>query len=216
LIKKILIALIVVPLLSFWVAFQYGPSYFTSRFIDTFSEEEITKEFISYMTQVNGVKKIQIAELNQLEVLSQESRKKILWKRFELPSVVVALEIPVSYTYTLDLEKPWKFNQSGDVMQIIAPALEFNSPAPNVSEMRFRLEKQSLFRDEEPTKQRLLKELTPYLERRAQAQVSLVRETARRELEGLVKDFMNRQKDQNLRVEVLFTDEMNENQPLID
>ncbi|MEM7646800.1 MAG: hypothetical protein AAF203_07825, partial [Pseudomonadota bacterium] len=102
-----------------------------SRLAEESQKTEIRLE--SFLIQVRGVKKIQVAELDQLESISQESRKKVLWNRFELPSVVVAVKVPVSYTYYLDLEKPWSVVEQGGRLKVTTPPIQFNPPAPDIS-----------------------------------------------------------------------------------
>ncbi|MCJ8276930.1 MAG: hypothetical protein HRT44_06550 [Bdellovibrionales bacterium] len=176
------------------------------------SKKEASTDFLSYMTRVNGVRQLQLAKLDQMEVLTKKSRKLIFWNKLELPPVVVALEVPVQYSYYVDLKKNWRINQTGGAIEVIAPPLEFNPPAAKVSEIQFRLEKKSIFRNEENVKNSLLKDLSPYLETRAQEQASLVRETARRELQELVQLWYKASSEQPLQIVVLFADEVEDPQ----
>lgn len=210
--KKLLVFLILLVATGF-ALYKGLPIYLKTQALSRFSQETTKSEFISYMTEVNGTTKLQVAELNQMEILTQESRKRVFWNKLELPPIVVSLEVPVSYTYVVDLSKDWSIDIQSGVMQVVVPNLEFNRPAPDVSAMKFNVQKTSVFRNENQVKSRLAKELTPYLYERAQEQVSLVRETSRSQVVKLIEKWASLQSTEPVQVKVLFQDELSEQAP---
>ena len=191
--------------------FKIIPSLNPAHLLSSFSSDSIQNKFMSYMTEVQGVSKLQVAELKQIERLTQESRKRVLWNKLELPKVVVALEVPVQYTYYVDLEKEWKFDFDGQVLKVKVPPLEFNAPAPDVSAMSFEVQKSSLFRNEAEVKQRLVGELTPFLVSRAEQQKILVEESGRNKIRETIKKWATSMLEKEISVEVEY--QLSEDQP---
>ena len=207
--KKIGI-LITCLVVGFLIFFKVIPSYISNRITSSFSSETYKNEFISYMTQVKGVSRFQVAELDQIEILTQQSRKKVLWNRLELPPIVVSLQVPVHYVYTVDLKKDWVFTMDENTLRVIVPDIEFNPPAADVSAMKFKVQKASLFRNEEALKSSLQRKLSPYLNERAKEQVSLVKETARRQIRESIESWVTSKLEEAEAVNIVFASEAQE------
>ena len=175
----------------------------------SFSKEELKYEFKSYLTEVRGLKRLQVAELKQLEVLSQTSRRLVFWSKLELPPVVVAVEVPVVYTYFLDLDKAWSFEEldSGD-LKVTTPPIEFNQPAADISAMEIRVEKASILRNEKNVTDRILKELSGFLENRAKDHMELVRENSRKQIREVVEAWLLEEKKFSQSIKIQFPDEV--------
>lgn len=152
-----------------------------------FSSEEKTVAFKSFVTQLRGVQKIQVAELSQQEILSEESRLKVLWNKLELPKVVVAVSVPVEYVFYVDLQKKWQIEFSENRLNVICPDLEYNTPAVDVSNLQIRYEEASLLRNEKKVADHILSKLSSYLDNRAKQNRPIVREQARKQVEQLIE-----------------------------
>lgn len=170
--------------------------------------EKIHTAFMGYATEISPSQKLQIAELNQVEVFERESSGK-LWN-FQLPTVVVSITAPVSFVYVVDLKKTWDFRLENDVLVVVPPAIEWNSPAPDLSATRFDVRQGSVFRDEAAVMRSLKADFTPLLQARAAQNVALVRETARSSLAEIVLNWLKTQTQggKDPKVQVIFQDEL--------
>jgi hypothetical protein len=123
--------------------------------------------------------------------------------------VVVEARAPVTYTYYLDLEDEWRFRLEGREVLVVAPRVEWNRPAVDVSALRFAVREGSVFRDEDLALGRLRSELTPLLDRRARHHVPFVREAGRRKVEAFVENWLVQRfaDGTGYRARVVFADE---------
>ena len=179
------------------------------RVAAAFRTGTVTTTFRSYATEVTGTTRLQFAELRQEEVFERRDTEAILWGALSLPDVVVEARAPVTYTYFLDLDKEWRFRLEGRDVLVVAPPVEWNRPAVDVSALRFAVREGSVFRDADLAKDRLRSELTPLLERRAREHVAFVRETGRRKVEEFVETWLVRRfaDGSEHRARVVFADE---------
>ena len=169
----------------------------------------VTTTFRSYATEVTGTTRLQFAELRLQEVFERRDTEAIFWGALSLPDVVVEARAPVAYTYFLDLQKEWRFRLEGRDVLVVAPPVEWNRPAVDVSAMSFAVREGSVFRNPDVAKDRLRAELTPLLERRAREHVPFVRETGRRKVEEFVETWLVRRfaDGREHRARVVFADE---------
>ena len=150
----------------------------------------VTTTFRSYATEVTGTTRLQFAELRQEELFERRDTEAVLWGALALPDVVVEARAPVAYTYFLDLDEEWRFRMEGREVLVVAPPIEWNRPAVDVSALRLTVREGSVFRDENLALDRLRSELTPLLDRRARQHVPFVRETGRRKVEAFVETWL--------------------------
>jgi hypothetical protein len=150
----------------------------------------LTTSFRSYATEVTGTTRLQFAQLRQIEVFERKDAAAILWGSLALPDVVVEARAPVEYTYTLDLDKQWRFRLEGGDMLVVAPPIEPNEPAVDVSALQYEVRQGSIFRDEGLALDRLRAELTALARFRARTHVPLVRDTGRRRVEAFVETWL--------------------------
>ena len=176
----------------------------------TFQEGTVNTRFISYAAQISGSNLLQVATLKQMEVFAREDQSTVFWGHVELPDVVVAATAPVEYTYFLDLEDSWTFRLENNLLLVSAPAIRFNTPSIDVSELHFDVRSSSLLRDEEPVMESLRLGLMELSRERARDHVTLVRETARRRTRDFVRTWLVGafSDADEYRVEVVFRDEM--------
>lgn len=150
----------------------------------------VTTSFWSYATEVTGTTRLQFAQLRQIEVFERRDAAAILWGSLALPDVVVEARAPVEYSYYLDLDKEWRFRLEGGEVRVLAPPVEFNEPAVDVSALRYEVREGSVFRDEQVVLDRLRAELTGLARFRARQHIPLVRETGRRRVEAFVETWL--------------------------
>jgi hypothetical protein len=174
-----------------------------------FRSGSVTTTFRSYATEVTGTTRLQFAELREMEVFERRDTAAVLWGALQLPDVVVEARAPVEYTYYLDLDKEWRFRLEGKDVQVVAPPVEFNPPAVDVSALRFEVREGSMLRDEQIALDHLRAELTRLAARRARDHLPLVRETGRRSVESFVERWLVQRfaDGQGYRTRVRFADE---------
>lgn len=200
-----LIPFIIVAIIAFRTIYSFMPH-------EQFTDEAAHTRFMSYATTIAPLRRLEVAKVNQVEVFERKSEKTFFWTKLRLPDVVVSASVPVEYHYYVELNDEWKFNMTAGKLDIIAPPLRFNTPAPNISELQFAVKEGSLFRNESEVAMALKGELTERLNERAQQTTSLARETARKELIAIAKAWLAkdlREGEKNdLNVDVHFSDEV--------
>lgn len=174
-----------------------------------FNQGTVTHLFLSYATSVEGTTRLQVATLKQTEVWQLRDEASTLWGTVELPAVVVRATAPVETTYFVDLDGDWRFTLEGDRLLAEAPALRFNKPAIDASLIEYEVKEGSLVRDEARVQAQLKRELTGRSAIRAKENLSLVRETARRQVIGFVRTWLLATFEDagDYRIEVVFADE---------
>jgi hypothetical protein len=174
-----------------------------------FKTGTITTTFVSYATEMSGGQKLQFATLKEMEVFERTDRAQVLWGQLELPEVVVRAEAPVEYTYYLDLKERWDFLLEGKTVHVQAPPIRFNTPAIDVSRLRYEVKAGSVFRDETLALQNLKRGLGQLAQERASSNVALVRELGRKETAEFVRTWLLSRYDDaaSYQIDVIFTDE---------
>ncbi len=175
-----------------------------------FKTGTITTTFVSYATEMSGGQKLQFATLKEMEVFERTDRAQVLWGQLELPEVVVRAEAPVEYTYYLDLKERWDFLLEGKTVRVQAPPIRFNTPAIDVSRLRYEVKSGSVFRDETLALQNLKRGLGQLAQERASSNVALVRELGRKETTEFVRTWLLSRYDDaaSYQIEVIFADEV--------
>jgi len=180
-----------------------------------FKTGTITTTFVSYAAEMSGSQKLQFATLKETEVFERTDRAQVLWGQLELPEVVVRAEAPVEYTYYLDLEEKWDFLLQEKTVWVKAPPIRFNTPAIDVSRLRYEVKSGSVFRDEALAIENLKRGIGELARARAAENVGLVRELGRKQTAEFVRTWLlSRYDDASAyRVEVLFADEIPAQEP---
>ena len=174
-----------------------------------FKTGTITTTFVSYAAEISGSQKLQFATLKEMEVFERTDRAQVLWGQLELPEVVVRAEAPVEYTYYLDLEERWDFLLEGQRVLVQAPPIRFNTPAIDVSRLRYEVKSGSVFRDEALALENLKRALGELARARAAENVGLVRELGRKQTTEFVRTWLLSRYDDasSYHIEVEFADE---------
>ncbi|MFQ5525527.1 MAG: hypothetical protein ACE5GX_04635 [Thermoanaerobaculia bacterium] len=174
-----------------------------------FRQGTVKTVFINHAAQLSGGNKLAVSELAQTEIYTRTESSSLLWGALQLPDVVVEARVPVEYVYYLDLADAWEFELVDDALLVRAPRLRFATPALDVSRLEYDVRASSLLRDEDAAIEALRKGLTELSRERAEAQIPLVRETARRHTEEFVGNWLSGAFDEPevRHIEVVFEDE---------
>lgn len=175
-----------------------------------FRADEVTTNFASYRTRVEGNNRLQFATIEQMELFERSESATAFWGQLELPRVVVEARAPVEYTYYLDLDGLWRFVLEDQTLTVRAPTIEFNTPAFDPSEIDYRIAEDSLLRDEQPVLDALRRGLGAMARQRAVENIDLVREMGRRKAEEFVERWLLASFGADsdvIRIRVLFADE---------
>ena len=177
-----------------------------------FRSGTVTTRFISYAAEVSGENYLQFATLTEMEIFERTDSATVLWGQLELPDVVVRARAPVEYTYYLDLNETWELTLEDGAVTVRTPEIRYNSPAIDVSEIRYEVSSGSLLRDEDEALQNLSRGLSGLAKSRARENIALVREVGRKKTEEFIRNWLLAQYEDgdSYRVEVVFADETRE------
>ena len=180
------------------------------RIAEAFQTGTVQTSFLSYATEISGSAFLQFATLDQTEVLQRTDSASLLWGRLRLPDVMVEARVPVRYTYYLDLEDEWLLTLEGTTVNVLAPGVRTNRPAVDASAIEYRVQADSVLRDEDAVLEQLRLRITDQLAARAGENIALVRELGRRKTADFVRNFLLSQFGDDVeryRIEVRFRDE---------
>ena len=169
----------------------------------------VTTRFISYAAEMSGSSYLQFATLKEMEVFERKDSATVLWGQFALPDVVVRAEAPVEYTYYLNLDEPWELVLEEHAVIVHAPPIRYNTPAIDVSNIRYEVTDRSFLRDEEEALENLRKGLSQLSKQRAAENVTLVRELGRKQTAEFIRTWLMSSYDDAdaYRIDVVFADE---------
>lgn len=174
----------------------------------------ITTEFRDYVTEVRGVNRLQVAQLQSVDSFSRTDSTAVFWDALQLPDVRVRMEMPVEYNYYLDLNDPWTFHwrEAEQAIVVDAPALRCATPAVDLARMKVEVVEGSVLRDEAAVQERLKARMPELLRRAAERKIPLVRETARRQTRLFIENWFVKVRFQDAPVkphvlDVAFADE---------
>lgn len=182
---------------------------------NAFRSGNVTNLFLSYATTVEPTSRLQFATLKEMEVFERRDSRIVLG--IPLPEVVVEARVPVECTYYVDLKGKWEFHpgpsglSTGDprVVEVIAPPIQFNKPALDVSRLEYREVKSSVWRREGRVIEELKASLTGFSIQRAKENIPQVREQGRGQIADFVRKWLSREFSDGAghRIVVHFSDE---------
>jgi hypothetical protein len=161
-----------------------------SKIAEAFRTGTVTTTFISYAAEVSGSNYLQFATLKQTEVFQRKESGTALWGQLELPDVVVQARAPVEYTYFLDLDGRWEMRLENHKVLVLAPEIQFNTPAIDASAIRYEVREGSIFRNEDEALERLRNGVMQMSRQRARQNIELIREMGRRKTEEFVHNWL--------------------------
>ncbi len=162
-----------------------------TRALDRIFTEDVSDRFQSYATTISGRQSLLVAKLDRMESYERTSTAKALG--IPLPEVVVNLSFPVEYNFSVSLQAPWRFEKKDNMIWVFAPELSGQTPAVNVSKMKFEVKKGSFIRNETAVKERLQQELSAYLAENSIKLREDVRSEARSSVEQFVRTWVRSQ-----------------------
>ena len=183
------------------------------RIAQAFRTGTVQTSFLSYATEISGNAFLQFATLDQTEILQRTDSASLLWGRLRLPDVMVEARVPVRYTYYLDLEDEWSLTLEGTTVRVLAPGVRANRPAVDASAIEYRVQADSVLRDEDAVMEELRRQITGQLAARAGENIALVRELGRQRTAEFVRTFLLSQFGEDASgyaIEVRFRDEIHE------
>lgn len=204
--KKSILSLIAV----FMVSTLLGVYLISRNFLAGSAQEKMAVSFTSFVTSVRGLQRIQLAEVNAIEVFERTSEYSLFWDAVKLPDVVVQARVPVRYSYYIDMKDSFSFEQVAGALIVHAPRLRAGPPAPDVSSISYQVTQGSLFRNSTAAIEELRRSLTPLLARSSEQNRLLVHDEARRQLEALIRSWLLQNKalkDQEIKIQIQFEDE---------
>jgi hypothetical protein len=158
--------------------------------VGAFNQGHVTTEFISYASSINPMHRLQFATLKQTEIFTRTDAASTAFGYVPLPDVIVEARAPVEFTYHLDLNARWQLLLKDNVIYVLAPDIEFNQPAVDVSAIRYEVKKDSVIRDTKAALDNLKLSITQLSKIRARENINLVRETGRRQTEEFVAKWL--------------------------
>ncbi|NUN10804.1 MAG: DUF4230 domain-containing protein [Ignavibacteriaceae bacterium] len=166
-----------------------SPGKALEKIAESFESGKVVTEFRDYVTSVKGVNYLQVATINTTDIFSRRDSKTIMWNLIGLPDVNIEIQAPVEYTYYLDLKGEWEFqwNEEEQGITVIAPVLQANTPAIDISKMKIIKEEGSLLRNEAAVRQKLMEQIMDITRKAANDKIPLIRELARNETRQFIE-----------------------------
>ena len=174
-----------------------------------FRQQNVRQEFLSSAATLTGTHRLQVATLQEHETFRRKEADSLVWGLIPLPAIVVQADVPVEYTYSLDFDRPWEFQQQDSVVTAYAPIIEPGKPAADISALAFYTLEGHKWQDDKAVRDRLQSTLTPALQQRAVEHIPLVKEIARRQLKTFVEKWLadSFSDGHDFEVKVVFPDE---------
>jgi hypothetical protein len=185
--------------------------------VKAFQQGTITTRFISYATQVRGVRNLEIAKSREVQIFTEKDERYIAWGLIPLRDVEVEFRCPVETVYYVDLKGTWHMTLQDRKITVLAPPIEFNTPSILFSEVEYHTLKGEWlapFRSK-AVAENLKQKISALVKLRAREIIPNVTGTARREVEGFMRAWLAHdfpQKGQ-YEIEVRFEGELESTQP---
>lgn len=114
----------------------------TENIASRFLEGTITTTFLSSIPRFadTGNGRLEVASLNQSEILRSRDEQRILWNKVHLGTTMSEIRVPVTYRYYVNLNDPWLLTVSNQTCLVTAPPLRPSLPPAIHTD---RMEKQS-------------------------------------------------------------------------
>lgn len=169
--------------------------------------ENISDQFYAYATKITGKQSLYVAKLQQVEILERKSTAKALW--FDLPDIILKVQVPVEYNYYISFSSEWKFEVQENILVVTVPDMTTSRPAVDLAQLEFSVKKGSLLRGESAPLKRLEKDLPGILVDRSLAHRELVREQARESVAAFIKNWIKQTSGKDLQqvVQIRFVGE---------
>ena len=155
-----------------------------------FKRGTVTTSFVSYATALSNNTYLQFATLKQMEMFTRTEAPSTAFGYVPLPDVVVEARAPVEYTYYLDLSARWNLELRDHVIHVLAPPIRFNKPSVDASAITYEVRKGFLKSAE--AQENLKQSITSLVILKGRENISLVRETGRKQTAEFVETWLAR------------------------
>jgi hypothetical protein len=174
-----------------------------------FNQKNVTTSFLSYATSISPNHYLQFATLKQTEIFTEKDEARTGFGYIPLPDVIIEAKAPVEYTYYLDLNAKWELVLKDKVIYVLAPAIKFNTPAVDASEIHYEIKKGSVLRNNSQAEENLKKSISFLARLRARENIPLVRETGRKQTSEFVEKWLAKSfsDGNNYPIKVFFSNE---------
>ena len=147
---------------------------------------DITQTFIGYTEQTKKVQHLLLLKTTRNETDRKEYSFSYPWimNGKTLSSAVMEVRAPVTYSYYVDMKDPWKIICEGETLAIIAPKIQVEEPATDLSRLETHIDSGKLIFNEAGKLEELRKQFYSDMIKKATSReyMDSVREDARRSL----------------------------------
>ena len=177
------------------------------------AQESINTTFSEYITSIKatGSGKLEVATHESMAVFSRTHEKTYVWGAIPGGITSVEIKVPVTYRYHIQLDDPWRIEINGNKCTVYAPAIRPSlPPAIHTDKMQKRLDESWIRFDGRKLLDELEMGITPELNKRAQRNISLIKEPSRKVVATFIKNWLlqeERWSDRFHWVEVIFAGE---------
>ncbi|MFA6568164.1 MAG: hypothetical protein WCS96_08125 [Victivallales bacterium] len=147
---------------------------------------DITQTFIGYTEQAKKVQHLLLLKVTRNETDRKEYRFSHPWimNGKTLSSSIMEVRAPVTYSYYVNMKDPWKIICEGETLAIVAPKIQVEEPATDLSRLETHIDSGKLIFNEPAKLEELRKQFYTDMIKKAVSReyMDSVREDARRSL----------------------------------
>lgn len=180
----------------------------------SFGDEDKPDRWFSESELIRALNSLELAELQTKETVERteraESNLPVLstvlgWLDAE---ATLMIRFQVLYTYVVDLNGEWRFDQRDDLLLVTAPTLVAKTPAIDTATIEQFSNGSWLIWDKEGKQKELQETLTAVAHERAATKINLVLEASRRTLEEFLRQWAGNEGRHLGRIEIQFANEI--------
>ncbi len=147
---------------------------------------DITQTFIGYTEQIKKVQHLLLLKITRNETDRKEYKFSHPWimNGKTLSSSLMEVRAPVTFSYYVNMKDPWKIICEGETLTIIAPKIQVEEPATDLSRLETHIDSGKLIFNETAKLEELRKQFYTDMIKKAKSReyMDSVREDARRSL----------------------------------
>jgi hypothetical protein len=220
----LLLIIISIAVIGYWTIENYDKimnkiSNPIAKIAEKIKTNIIKTEIRSYHTEIKSTQNFQVAEITQDEEFKREEISK--WLTIPVGTAKTSIVFPeVKTTYYIDLREPYEmeYNEVNNRLFIKNLKLQFNRPAVDYSKMREDHENILFGTSKDEMIKKLKSEVTPELQKRAEKNINLILEIARKQTERFFREYIlltnkdapDYEKFQKAIIEIRFINENND------
>lgn len=147
---------------------------------------DITQTFIGYTEQQKKVEHLLLLKVTRNETDRKEYKFSHPWimNGKTLSSSIIEVRAPVIYSYFVDMKGPWKIISEGETLTIVAPKIQVEEPATDLTRLETHIDSGKLIFNENAKLEELRKQFYTDMTKKAMSReyMDSIREDARRSL----------------------------------